>query len=182
MTASNSNEFNNIKQWISKIINVESKSNGNLKHLNNILGPIKENDLKIYEQSENQLSDNNIDNLPNTGFFTHQIIFKIEEKVFINEIKIYEKVVADSSILKIEALIPSSDHNILSESEYNLNNNEWLNIWECKGAIESATKPRIFIPKIIPTPFKTDIIKFTISGSLHLINGIGKYLKNIFLY
>jgi hypothetical protein len=175
MAASNSNEVQRIKQWISKIINVESKSNDNLKYLNNILGPIKENDLKIYEQSQDPVSINatNVDNLPNTGFFTHEFIFKIEEKVFINEIKIYEKVVGDSSILKIEALIPSSDKNklIKRESEYD----EWLNIWECSGTIEPATKPRIFIPNIIPTPFKTDIIKFTLSGSLHLINGIGEF-------
>lgn len=165
-------DFKEIKQWITKIINIESKSTENLTYLENIVGPIK--NPNIYDQKE-EINNNSAtaESLPSSGAFTHQIIFKIDEKVFINKVKIYEKVVGDSSILKIEALVYRKDDNGLTKSATELtNNSEWLNIWETKEPIEPAAKPRIFIPTIIQTPFKTDIVRFTVSGNLHLIDGI----------
>ena len=99
-----------IRQWVTSIVNVESKSDGNLKYLNNILGPVKTNVSQyaeyLEEPSEIQLEiPTQSQSATNQGgFFTHEIIFKIDEKVFIEAINIYEKVVADSSIIKIEAL------------------------------------------------------------------------------
>ena len=66
----------------------------------------------------------------------------------------------DSSILKIEAWVYRKDDKGLTKSATELtNNSEWLNIWETKEPIEPAAKPRIFIPTIIQTPFKTDIVR-----------------------
>ena len=100
-----------IRQWVTSIVNVESKSDGNLKYLNNILGPVKAlANASQYTEYLEEPSENNIE-IPaqnstsnQGGFFTHEIIFKIDEKVFIEGINIYEKVVADSSIMRIEAL------------------------------------------------------------------------------
>lgn len=52
-------------------------------------------------------------------------------------------------------------------------------MWDTVEPLATITKAKIFSPKIRQTPFKTDTVKFTISGSLHLIDGIGKLL---FLY
>ena len=101
-----------VRQWVTSIINVESKSRDNLSYLNSILGPITEN-LSHYNGSTSSVSDSDLEinqqpilneSKRGDGFFTHEIIFKINEKVFIESLNIYEKVVADSSILKIEAL------------------------------------------------------------------------------
>ena len=98
-----------ISQWVTSIVNVESKSRDNLKYLNTILGPLKDNVAQYDETSSNATHTNDYavneaSNGSDGGFFTHEIIFKINEKVFIEGLNIYEKVVADSSILKIEAL------------------------------------------------------------------------------
>ena len=125
-----------VSQWVTSIVNVESKSRSNLNYLNNILGPIREN-RSLYSQSSdsgsdrlespNQRVNENGNNLED-GFFTHEIIFKINEKVFVESLNIYEKVVADSSssILKIEALEIDEEKSLflfIFNSNFNLNSN-----------------------------------------------------------
>jgi hypothetical protein len=102
-----------LSQWVTGIVNVESKSRDNLSYLNTILGPITENLSHYNGSSSSAASDSDLETNQQAneaevkrgdGFFTHEIIFKINEKVFIESLNIYEKVVSDSSILRIEAL------------------------------------------------------------------------------
>lgn len=160
-----------ITQWVSKVLNVESKSNRSPEYSNSILGPIK-NGCFNYEQ-ENLISkndeledffekkklENKIETNKINGVFLHEIVLKFEEKIMIEKISIYEKICPGSTTLKLEA--------------YNFQNDEWFLLWKTKKPLESS-KPKIFTPPIIPTQFKTDTIKLTVCGSIYLINGIGK--------
>lgn len=149
-------------QWVTSILNVESKSRDNLNYLNTILGPLENFNLyNRYNRGNNDAEAESTTATSNrgsgAGFFTHEIIFKINEKVFIESLNIYEKVVADSSILKIEAL---------------QGNENWFLMWDTAEPLLSLSKAKIFTPNITPPAFKTDTIKLIISGSLHLIDAI----------
>ena len=155
-------------QWISSIVNVESKSSDNLSYLRSILGPMNEANRQKYVKLEPQTSldlSNESAHQTSSGYFEHEIIFKIEDKVYIEEIFIYEKACSDSSIMKLEAL----KSNESSEST-------WFLMWETHKQLETNQKSRIFKPIITPTPFKTDTIRLSISGSLRLIDAIGNYI------
>lgn len=151
--------------WVSSILNGESKSAENLNYLQTICRPLNENDKSKYavqteqlfrEEAPKQVSEEL------AGCFTHEIIFKIDEKVFIEKILVYEKVCADSSLMKIEA--------------YNETTDEWTLVWETRGLLDSVLSPIVFVPDIKPTPFRTDTIKIVVSGNLVLIDAIGNSL------
>jgi hypothetical protein len=183
---SNETDRQLVSQWVTSVVNVESKSEENLAYLNSILGPIGENQLSKYGKLETQSSrdstwmaaaasnhnNNNNNNNNNAGLFEHEIIFKINERVFIEEVNIYEKACGDSSLLKIEALK-------LNESA--ADQHSWFVMWQTDKQLECTDKQRVFKPIIMPTPFKTDKIKLSISGSLRLIDAIGKLSSN-FIY
>jgi hypothetical protein len=149
-------------QWVNEIINFESKtepsSSAHSNYLASIIGPSK---TIMNEVPPNQQS--NEINILDT--FTHNIIFKILEKVFVERVDIYENKIpsSDYSVLKIEALDDNS-----SEKKwftlYDKNENDNQN--------ESKHDSNIFSPKIRPTPFKTDTLKLTLNGSLQLIDAI----------
>ncbi|CAF0868998.1 unnamed protein product [Brachionus calyciflorus] len=164
-----SNNENEVNLWVSSIVNIESKSDHSLKYLESILGPVKNDPLSYslgdeLNPSESQISKiiqeeiNNEVQKELEGVFMHEIIFKVEEKIFIEKINIYEKLCPGSCILKIEALekqIPE----------------KWFVLWETKVPLNSD-KPKLFAPNIKSSPFKTDTIKFTVCGSIYLIDGI----------
>lgn len=172
MTASNS-KLMSLNQWVSSIVNVESKSNENLQLLQSALGPVR-NELSTYEVSLDNVpspmtmspSASNDAAVNDSGYFTHEIVFRIAEKMFIGSIKIYEKVCTDSSLMKIEALNTDAD------KPY------WVTIWKTDRTLPPIKRPTVFVPNIEPTLFKTDTIKIVISGSLILIDAIGKHAKN----
>lgn len=155
--------LNRLEQWVTGILNVETKSEESLDYLNSILRPIEPSDLGKYHQTSEtvpstlNLHDDETSHNRLAEKFSHQIIFKINEKVYIDVIKIYVKVSAGSSILKIEALN---------------NKDEWFLMWKSNEPIPSTNKKHIFKPEITKTPFKTDIIRMSLSGSLYLIDGI----------
>jgi hypothetical protein len=167
---------NLLSQWVSSVVNVESKSEENLSYLNSILGPVKETDK--YGRFESQ-SSRDLSTLPgsNAGLFEHEIIFKINERVYIEEVSIYEKACGDSSLLKIEALKVAEQAARNSGEEPQ----SWFVMWQTDKRLESTEKQRVFKPVITPTPFKTDTIKLSISGSLRLIDAIGKILFKLYL-
>jgi len=151
---------NRLEQWVSSILNVETKSEESLDYLNSILRPIQPSELGKYHQRAETVPSTIDDETSNNRLserFSHQIIFKINEKVYIDEIKIYVKVSSGSSILKLEALN---------------NKDDWFLLWKSNEPIPSTNKKHIFQPQITKTPFKTDIIRMTLSGSLYLIDGI----------
>jgi hypothetical protein len=161
-----------ISQWVTSVVNVESKSDENMSYLKSILGPIQEANLSKYVKFETQSSRDYVE-LPagaannNAGVFEHEIIFKINEKVFIEEVNIYEKACGDSSLLRIEALKLNEANSGGEQS--------WFCMWQTDKQLESTEKQRVFKPIIAPTPFRTDTIKLSISGSLRLIDAIGNY-------
>lgn len=161
MTTSASNQkLIGVNQWVTSIANIESKSNVNIQHLQSILGPVKEKNSYELATDKHELELES--SLRNDGYFTHEIVFQIEEKMFIESIKFYEKVCTDSSLMRIEAL--------------NLDANEptWVPIWTTDRPLPPIKRPTVFIPTITPTLFKTDSIKIIISGSIVLIDAIGK--------
>ena len=159
-----------ITQWVSAVLNVESKSNKSFEYLNSILGPVKGGLDSYINDQENLIVSNNEfedafdkkenDNNDFKDVFMHQIILKFDEKIFIEKINIYEKICPGSTVLKLEA--------------YDFENDEWFLLWRTNKPLESS-KPKIFTPYICPTQFKTDTIKLTVCGSMYLIDGIGKY-------
>lgn len=154
-----------LTQWVSTVLNVETKSQKSLDYLNSILGPVTAPLDSYTNQQDESLSESEITEIDQEikndfkGVFLHQIVFKINEKIFIEKINIYEKICPGSSVLKLEAFD--------SEKE------EWFLLWKTNKPLD-ASKPKIFSPTIYPSPFKTDTVKFTVSGSLYLIDGIGK--------
>lgn len=163
---------NKLVQWVSSVVNVETKSKSNLDYLNSVLGPLK-NDINIYKQEfqekpiETQVEELSIQEAKNDlendnqlqGSFTHEIVFKIEEDVFIEKVNIYEKICPGSSLLKIEALEKT-------------NPDVWFTLWETVDPQEQIRKAQIFTPEIKSSPFKTNTIRLTICGSLYLIDGV----------
>lgn len=167
-----------ISQWVTSVANVESKSNDNLAYLHSILGPLNETHLPKYDRLQTQTSvdlsassnssssssssNSNPQNV--NGNFEHEIVFKINENVYIEEVNIYEKACGDSSIMRIEALKLNSS---------NQQNREWFLMWQTDKKLEPVDQCRIFKPIITPAPFKSDTIKLSISGSIRLIDAIG---------
>ncbi|RNA32038.1 kelch motif [Brachionus plicatilis] len=157
-----------VSQWVSEVLNVESKSEKNLEYLYSVLGPVKKDfDFYIYEQQEipfeaelSNLIESEIDQEAKNhfkGVFMHEIVFKIDEKIFIENINIYEKICPGSTILKLEA--------------FDFVNDEWFLLWQTSKPLD-ASKPKIFTPAINPTPFKADTVRLTVCGSIYLIDGI----------
>lgn len=162
-----------VNQWVSKIVNVESKSNENLQHLQSVLGPIRK-DVSSYEVSvDNNVSNDSESEIDRTadeeasvlsaydGYFTHEIVFRIEERMFIESVTIYEKVCTHSSLMRIDVL------------NQDVSEPQWVTIWKTDQPLSSVKRPTAFVPNIEPTLFRTDTLKFIISGSLILIDGIG---------
>lgn len=182
MSSSPSSKLVGVNQWVKSIVNVDSKSDVNLQHLQSILGPIKEHQSAYETATDQQDQQENPQNSSSSsqaaataaeaaaqnrlpvdgGYFTHEIIFQIEEKMFIESIKFYEKVCTDSSLMRIEAL-----NRDVSEPV-------WVPIWTTNRPLPPIKKPTVFIPTITPTLFRTDSIKIIISGSIVLIDAIGK--------
>ena len=92
-----------ISQWITSVVNVASKSEENRTYLKPILGLLKSNDVKTYNKLESQicLPDSDLSAL-SSGFFKHEIVLRINDKVYIEEMNIYEKACRDWSLLKID--------------------------------------------------------------------------------
>lgn len=139
-----------LNQWVSRILNVESKSDENMEYLQSILGPIDR--LSLYDTQE--LEQEQLTQEINAqvaqdldGYFTHEIVFKIDEKVFVEQINIYEKVCADSSLMRIEALNEAAT------------SPEWVIIWKTNKPLDPIRKPIVFTPNIQRIAFKTDMIK-----------------------
>ena len=94
-----------INQFVSKISNFDARSDENLNYLNSILGPLKSNH-ELYQRLDNESFEAIKacgDTIESSGQISHQIIFKIDEKVFIESIDIYEKSCDNASLFKIEA-------------------------------------------------------------------------------
>ena len=168
-------EENKLSQWVSCIKEIRSSCdlNNGFTFLNDILGPICLEDLNRYliDDDHNEVDCNNFKDKTIFKDRLTQIIFKINEKVFVDEINIYERsFIEDSFLIQIEAL-----------NSNGTNLDEWVIIW--KNSLEKNNKTqiikhRIFTPKIISTFFKTDTIRITLSGSLYLINAIGNFFNN----
>lgn len=160
-------------QWISAIVNIESKSPVNPAHLNSIVGPLKKHPQIIDETFDDH------DRIVGDGSYTHSVVCKITEPVFIDCVSVYEKVSSGSSVLKIEAKRAAGDNRGPID--------EWFTCWD-KSADVAHIQSQVFSSPIRPTPFKSDTIKLTLNGSLHLINAIGKMVFSkqiiwtIFLY
>lgn len=92
-----------LNQWVSRISNFDARSNENLSYLNSILGPLK-SDPNVFTRLDNELFEElaACTEANSSSSVTQQIIFKIDEKVFIESIDFYEKACEDSSLLKIE--------------------------------------------------------------------------------
>jgi hypothetical protein len=170
------NEENKLTQWVSCIKEIRSSNDLNaITFLNDILGPISFEDLNKYLINDHQIEVDNKNHLEITSFTDSltQIIFKINERVFLDEINIYERLIENSFIIQIEVL---HEKNLNLQSK-DSDTDEWFIVW--KNNLEESKnqlkiKHRIFTPKIKSFFFKTDTIRITLSGSLHLINAIGK--------
>ena len=162
-----------ISQWVTSVVNVASKSEENLNYLKSILGPLKSNGAKTYNKLESQISLPDSDFSPlSSGFFEHEIVLRINDKVYIEEVNIYEKACGDSSLLKIDAL---------KVNEANAEHS-WFTLWQTDKQLPLTEDTRIFKPIITPTPFKTDTIRLAISGSLRLIDAIGESSQLDFIF
>jgi hypothetical protein len=152
-----------INQWVSKISNFDARSDENLNYLNSILGPLKSNH-ELYQRLDNESFEAIKacgDTIESSGQISHQIIFKIDEKVFIESIDIYEKSCDNASLFKIEA------------KEIKPNKEEmWHILFETDKSIPAQSSAQIFSPKLNQTNFKSDTIRITVSGNIRLIEAV----------
>ena len=101
---SETKEFLPVSHWVTKFENTPGLNNDTINYLNSMMGPLKSNkenyvklDNDVFEALQAVLSNET------TPTNTCDIIFKIDEKIFIETIDIYEKSIDESSLLKIEA-------------------------------------------------------------------------------
>lgn len=144
-----------LTQWVSAIVNSESKSDVSLNTLQSVLGPLKTNPGDYELLQDRPTSDQTLID----GYFIHEVAFKIDEPVCIQGLKIYQKICVGSSLMKIEAL--------------NNEENKWEAIWAIDRPLQSISRPTLFVPDFEPTSFMADTIRVSISGSLNLIDAIG---------
>ncbi len=94
-----------LDQWVTRFSNFAANTDENLNYLNSILGPLKSNPhsfLRLDNDALEAILACSESSQPSDQI-TQQIIFKIDQKVFIESIDIYEKECENSSLLKIEA-------------------------------------------------------------------------------
>lgn len=172
-----------ISQWISSLIDSNNSNEASKK----LIGPPSER-LDTYEEiveasmmAMQQSTSGDNDTIGNMAAITratsqlitdrsdgtgtgnsYVIVFKIEERVFVERINIYLRSSgADSNLYKIEA-----------QDE----DKSWFILWE-NGAghrplMSSSSSARVFVPAIKSCPFKTNTIRLTLSGNLILIDAI----------
>lgn len=131
---------NSLIQWVTSVLNVETTSETSLDFLNSVLGPLK-TDPSLYTDKHNEAELEGEEPAVQVEFdepqnaFTHQMVLKIDEQVFVEKIDIYEKVKPGSCLLKIEAL----------ETR---NPDSWFKLWEnVEHTQEKFKTKKYFHPK-----------------------------------
>lgn len=143
-----------ISQWVSSMVNQNNQTG-----LGSVMGPIRAEHqpdysrVEIIPSVEHDFRESGIQN---------EIIFKINEKVYIEEVNFYVKARGDSSVMKLEALKSNDD-----------NTTEWFLMWKSEQRFQPSDDGFIMKPIVAATPFKTDTIKLNITGNVILIDAIG---------
>jgi hypothetical protein len=137
-------EEEKLNQWISAIVDIECENKRIAKtEISKIIGPPSS---LLKKEELNEFSS------------MIQILVKIDEKVYLDSIDIYEIQSNGFLLSKIEAK--------------NEENDDWICLWESNKPRHLTLENRIFQPIITPTMFKSNILRLT-TKSVSFIDAIG---------
>jgi hypothetical protein len=137
-------EEEKLNQWISAIVDIECENKRIAKtEISKIIGPPSS---LLKKEELNEFSS------------MIQILVKIDEKVYIDSLDVYEIQSNGLLLTKIEAK--------------NEENDDWICLWESNQPRQLILENRIFQPIITPTMFKSNILRLT-TKSVSFIDAIG---------